>query len=259
MKEWFASLWGNISQGFSEWYADFVAEFTLNFINDNRYQWLIKGLKNTLAITFFAVLLGIVIGVVIAMVRSTYDKNGADMKKRGGIGYAILAFFNAICKVYLTIIRGTPVVVQLLIIYFVILKSCRNDVLVAVIAFGINSGAYVAEIFRGGIMSIDNGQFEAGRSLGFNYVETMIYIVIPQMFKMVLPTLCNEFIVLLKETSVAGYVGVVDLTKAGDLIRGRTFSAFMPLIAVAIIYLAIVMLFTWLVGKLERRLRKSDH
>ena len=135
----------------------------------------------------------------------------------------------------------------------------RSVLVIAIVAFGINSGAYVAEIFRGGIMSIDNGQFEAGRSLGFNYIQTMIYIVIPQMFKVVLPTLCNEFIVLLKETSVAGYVGIADLTKAGDLIRGRTFSAFMPLIAVAIIYLVIVMLFTWLVGKLERRLRRSDH
>ena len=128
-----------------------------------------------------------------------------------------------------------------------------------VITFGINSGAYVAEIFRSGVMSIDKGQFEAGRSLGFNYIQTMIFIVVPQMFKIVLPTLCNEFIVLLKETSIAGYVGIVDLTKAGDLIRGRTFSAFMPLIAVAIIYLVLVMLFTWLVGKLERRLRNSDH
>ena len=137
--------------------------------------------------------------------------------------------------------------------------SSNNDILIAIVAFGVNSGAYVAEIFRGGIMSIDKGQFEAGRSLGFNYIQTMIYVIIPQMFKVVLPTLCNEFIVLLKETSIAGYVGIVDLTKAGDLIRGRTFSAFMPLIAVAIIYLVIVMLFTWLVGKLERRLRNSDH
>jgi ABC-type amino acid transport system permease subunit len=142
--------------------------------------------------------------------------------------------------------------------YFIIFATSRNDVLIATIAFGINSGAYVAEILRGGIMSIDNGQFEAGRSLGFNYVQTMIYIIIPQVFKSVLPTLCNEFIVLLKETSVAGYVGVVDLTKAGDLIRGRTFSAFMPLIAVALIYLVLVVVLTSLVGVLERRLRRSE-
>ncbi len=241
------------------WIADFCDEFKLNFIDGQRWKWLVDGLKNTLIITFFAVLLGIAIGCVIATVRSTYDKNKDAMQKKGGIGYIILSFFNAICKIYLTVIRGTPVVVQLLIMYFIIFASSTNGTMIAIIAFGINSGAYVAEIFRGGIMAIDKGQFEAGRSLGFNYIQTMIYIVIPQMFKVVLPTLCNEFIVLLKETSVAGYVGIADLTKAGDLIRGRTFSAFMPLIAVAIIYLVIVMLFTWLVGKLERRLRNSDH
>jgi ABC-type amino acid transport system permease subunit len=151
------------------------------------------------------------------------------------------------------------VLVQLMIWYFVVFASSRNGLMVAAFAFGINSGAYVAEIIRSGIMAVDAGQTEAGRSLGFNYIQTMVYIVVPQMFKVVLPTLCNEFIVLLKETSIAGYVGIEDLTKAGDLIRGRTFSAFMPLLAVAIIYLAIVMLFTWLVGKLERRLRNSDH
>ena len=242
-----------------EFIKDFVDGFKLNFITGDRWLWLVNGLKNTLLITFFAVLIGIAIGVVIASIRSTYDKNYTVLKRKGGIGYFIMALLNGICKVYLTVIRGTPVVVQLLIMYFIIFVSTTNGTMVAIFAFGINSGAYVAEIFRGGIMSIDKGQFEAGRSLGLNYLQTMIYIVIPQMFKVVLPTLCNEFIVLLKETSVAGYVGIADLTKAGDLIRGRTFSAFMPLIAVAIIYLVIVMLFTWLVGKLERRLRNSDH
>lgn len=241
------------------WFKNFKDEFNLNFIQGNRWEWLLNGLKNTIIITFFAVLLGILIGVIISIVRSTYDKNYQTLKNKGGIGYIILFILNFICKLYLTVIRGTPVVVQLLIMYFIIFASSTNGTMVAIIAFGINSGAYVAEIFRGGIMSIDNGQFEAGRSLGFNYFQTMVFIIIPQMFKVVLPTLCNEFIVLLKETSVAGYVGIVDLTKAGDLIRGRTFSAFMPLIAVAIIYLVIVMLFTWLVGKLERRLRNSDH
>lgn len=148
--------------------------------------------------------------------------------------------------------------VRLLIMYFIVFASSRNALVTASIAFGINSGAYVAEILRGGIMSIDNGQFEAGRSLGFNYVQTMIYIVIPQVFKSVLPTLCNEFIVLLKETSIAGYVGVMDLTKAGDLIRGKTFSPIMPLIVVALIYLVMVMVLTALVGVLERRLRKNE-
>ncbi len=238
---------------------DFIDEFKLNFIDGDRWEWLLDGFKNTLFITLLAGLIGVALGVIIAIVRSTYDKTGADMKKRGGIGYALLAFFNGVCNIYLTVIRGTPVVVQLLIMYFVIFASSTNGTMVAVFAFGINSGAYVAEIFRSGIMSVDKGQFEAGRSLGLNYIQTMIYIVIPQMFKIVLPTLCNEFIVLLKETSVAGYVGIVDLTKAGDLIRGRTFSAFMPLIAVAIIYLVVVMIFTSLVRRLERRLRNSDH
>jgi len=241
------------------WFQKFKSEFILNFIDDNRWEWIVQGLKNTLIITFFATLIGIAIGVVIAIIRSTYDKNYDTMKKNKGISFYLLSFFNFICKIYLTVIRGTTVVVQLLIMYFIILASSNSELFIAILAFGINSGAYVAEIFRSGIMSIDKGQFEAGRSLGFNYIQTMIYVVVPQMFKIVLPTLCNEFIVLLKETSIAGYVGIVDLTKAGDLIRGRTFSAFMPLIAVAIIYLAIVMLFTWLVGKLERRLRNSDH
>ena len=165
---------------------------------------------------------------------------------------------NTFCHIYLTIIRGTPVVVQLMIMYFVIFAFSSNGVLIAILAFGINSGAYVAEIFRSGINSIDKGQFEAGRSLGFNYTQTMLHIILPQAFKNTLPTLCNEFIVLLKETSVAGYVGVTDLTKAGDIIRGRTFSAFMPLIAVALIYLVFVIILTKLTSKLERRLRKNE-
>ena len=255
MAEWCANFYANAPL----WIQDFCDDFKLNFIDGAKWKWLLDGLKMTLIITFFSVLLGIAIGVVLAIIRTTHDKNIESMKKRGGIGFVIMKVLNAVANIYLTVIRGTPVVVQLLIMYFIIFASSRNSTLIAIIAFGINSGAYVAEIFRGGIMSVDNGQFEAGRSLGFNYIQTMIFIVIPQMFKMVLPTLCNEFIVLLKETSVAGYVGIADLTKAGDLIRGRTFSAFMPLLAVAVIYLVIVMLFTWLVGRLERRLRRSDH
>ena len=242
----------------TSWFADLLADFELNFIDAGKWKWLVEGLGNTLVITFFALLMGLVLGVVVAAVRSSYDKNREVMALHKGFAYYIFSFFNAICKLYLTVIRGTPVVVQLLIMYFIIFASSRNDILVATIAFGINSGAYVAEILRGGIMSIDGGQFEAGRSLGFNYVETMIYIIIPQVFKSVLPTLCNEFIVLLKETSIAGYVGVMDLTKAGDLIRGRTFSAFMPLIAVALIYLVLVVVLTALVGVLERKLRKNE-
>ncbi len=236
----------------------FIDELKFVFVGDNRYELLLDGFLNTLKITAGSLIVGIIIGIVIAAIRSSYDKNKESMKLRGGIGYWLLSFFNSICKLYLTVIRGTPVVVQLMISYFVIFVAAQDGVPVAIFAFGINSGAYVAEIFRGGIMSIDNGQFEAGRSLGFNYFQTMRYIIIPQMFKAVLPTLCNEFIALLKETSVAGYVGVMDVTKAGNVIAGRTFEYFIPLFTVALVYLIMVMILSSLVGKLERRLRKSE-
>lgn len=219
-----------------------------NFITDDRWEYIADGLVTTLQVTFLSVFIGIALGFLVAIVRSTYDKTGK------------LKILNVVCKLYLTVIRGTPVVVQLLIIYFVIFGSVDiSKVLVAVMAFGFNSGAYVAEIFRSGIMSIDSGQFEAGRSLGFNYVQTMRYIIMPQAFKNVLPALGNEFIVLLKETSVAGYIALQDLTKGGDIIRSRTYDAFMPLIMVALIYLIMVLIFTKLVNMLERRLRSSDH
>ena len=219
----------------------------LNFIKDKRYMYLVKGFGVTLYITFFAVLMGLVLGFAVAVVRSTADQTGE---------YQIL---NALSKLYLTIIRGTPVVVQLLIIYFVIFGAVNVDkVLVAVIAFGINSGAYVAEIIRGGIMSIDRGQMEAGRSLGLSYRQTMEQVILPQAFKNVLPALGNEFIVLLKETSVAGYIALQDLTKAGDIIRSQTYDAFLPLIAVALIYLVVVMCLTTLLNHLEKRLKKNE-
>ena len=237
--------------------SPFAADFKLNFLDDARWKYLWNGLGVTLEITSLAVLMGIVIGILVATVRSTWEQTGASMRRGGG--RLLLRLLNGLCKIYLTVIRGTPVVIQLMIMYYIIFATSRNGVLIAVLAFGINSGAYVAEIIRGGIMSIDKGQMEAGRSLGFNYVETMRHIIIPQAMKNVLPALANEFIVLLKETSVAGYVAVKDLTKGGDIIRGVTYSAFMPLLAVAAIYLMLVMFFTWLVGKLERRLRSSDH
>jgi len=239
------------------WFESFKADFILNFVQANRWKYLVDGLGATLIITLLAGLMGTAIGIVIAMVRSTYDKTAEGARKT--FGRFVFAVLDRICRVYLTVLRGTPVVVQLMIIYFVIFAWSDNGVMVAALAFGLNSGAYVAEIVRGGIMSIDNGQFEAGRSLGFNYVQTMRFIVIPQVIKNVLPSLANEFIALLKETSVAGYVAVKDLTKGGDIIRSRTYSPFLPLLAVAAIYLALVMFFTWLVGKLERRLRDSDH
>ena len=236
----------------------FIERFKEVMIDGDRYKFILDCLKNTFAITFGALAIGIVLGIVVAAIRTSFDKNKESMKLRGGISYYILAALNSICKLYLTITRGTPVVVQLMICYFVIFALADDGVPVAIFAFGINSGAYVAEIFRAGIMSVDHGQFEAGRSLGFNYFQTMKFIVIPQMFKAVLPTLCNEFIALLKETSVAGYVGVIDLTKAGNTIAGRTFEYFIPLLSVAAIYLVLVMILSWLVGILERRLRKSD-
>ncbi len=243
--------------------ASLLDEFTIErfksvMIDGDRYTLLFDGLRNTFIITFGALAIGILIGIVVAAIRTSFDKNKESMQARGGIGYYILLVLNSICKVYLTITRGTPVVVQLMICYFLVFQSSDNGVPVAIFAFGFNSGAYVAEIFRAGIMSIDHGQFEAGRSLGFNYFQTMRFIIIPQMFKAVLPTLCNEFIALIKETSVAGYVGVMDLTKAGNTIAGRTFSYYIPLLMVALIYLVLVMILTSLVGKLERRLRKSE-
>ncbi len=233
-------------------------KFVLCFVSGERWRWLADGFLNSLIITFFAIILGFVFGIILATIRSSYDKNREALKLRGGIGFFLLKIFNALSKIYITVVRGVPVVVQLMIWYFVILVSEKNGIIVAIVAFGFNSAAYVAEIFRGGIMSIDPGQFEAGRSLGFNYVQTMIHIIIPQVIKTVLPTLLNEVIALLKETSVAGYVGIMDLTKAGDLIRGRTFEAFMPLIAVAIIYLVTVIVLTKIFSVFERRLRRSE-
>ena len=237
--------------------AEFKRKFTQNFIDDHRYRYLLDGLKETLIIAVCAVIIGILIGFIVAIIRSTHDKNHS---KKKGFSRFIIGLLNFICKVYLTIIRGTPVLVQLLISFYCIFTAPdTSKTFVAIMAFGINSGAYVAEIVRSGIMSIDNGQFEAGRSLGFNYIQTMVFIVLPQAFKNVLPALSNEFIVLLKETSVAGYIGIQDLTKGGDFIRSRTFEPLFPLISVAIIYLIIVMILTSLVSKLERRLRNSDH
>ena len=222
------------------------SQFILNFITDNRWLSLLNGLLVTLEITFFAVILGFLLGFGVAIVRNVYD----NTKK--------LRFLNFLCNIYLTVIRGTPVVVQLLIIYFVIFSSIKVDKsIVAILAFGINSGAYQAEIFRSGINSVPRGQMEAGRSLGFNYPQTMIYIIMPQAIKNILPTLANEFIVLMKETSVAGYIALEDLTRAGEVIRSRTYSSMMPFLAVALLYLIMVMLFSYLVKLLERSLARS--
>ena len=227
--------------------GDFQARFYLNFIKDDRWTYIWNGLLVTLEVTLFATLIGILLGFLVAIIRSTHDRTGK------------MKLPNGVCQIYLTVIRGTPVVVQLLITYFLIFGSMKvSKVLVAVLAFGINSGAYVAEICRAGIMSIDIGQLEAGWSIGFSYAKTMWYIILPQALKNVLPALGNEFIVLLKETSVSGYIALHDLTKGGDVIRSRTYDAFMPLIGVALIYLAMVLGFTKLVSMLERRLNQSE-
>ena len=225
----------------------FINSIQKNFFGDSRgWLFMLQGVGVTLQITFFALLIGIALGFVIAVIRSTHDKQ----KK-----WKIL---NSCCNVYLTVIRGTPMMIQLLIIYFVVFSSVNvNKIFAAVIAFGINSAAYVAEIIRSGIMSVDEGQFEAGRSLGFNYAQTMRYIVAPQAIKNVLPALGNEFIVLLKETSISGYIAINDLTKVGDSIRSRTWDP-MVLFVVALIYLALVMIVTQLVNYLERRLRNGE-
>lgn len=226
---------------------NFIESFRQNFIEADRWKYLADGLGTTLLITLLAVTIGMLLGFFVAVIRATYLRTGR---------FRIADWF---CRLYLTVIRGTPVVVQLLIIYFVIFASVPiSKTFVAVIAFGINSGAYVAEIVRGGIMAIDTGQFEAGRSLGLNYSRTMIYIILPQALKNVLPALANEAIVLLKETSVAGYIAIADLTKGGDIIRSQTFSAFLPLLAVAVIYLVMVVVLTKLVGLLEGRLAAND-
>lgn len=235
IKDWFAAI-GN-------WFVEFGDKFYNTFIVENRWMYLVNGLGTTLLITAFALVIGIVLGFIVAIIRSTNQRTGK------------LKVPNFICRIYLTVFRGTPMVVQLLIIYFVVFSSVNiNKVVVAVIAFGLNSAAYVAEIVRSGIMSVDNGQFEAGASLGFGYTKTMISIILPQALRNILPALGNEAIVLLKETSVSGYIALEDLTKGGDIIRSNTYDAFLPLIAVAAIYLIMVIIMSSLVSRLERKL-----
>ena len=232
--------------------------FNSTFIIEDRWQSLLSGLGITLLIALCSTLLGLLLGFLLAIVRSTYDMTLKGKSCFKPSDY-VLKVLNAIANIYITVIRGTPVVVQLMIMYFIIFASWDNGILAAILAFGINSGAYVAEIVRSGIMSIDKGQFEASRSLGFDYKSTMLFIILPQALKNVLPALGNEFIVLLKETSVAGYVAIVDLTKASDIIRSRTYEPFFPLITIAIIYLILVLILSFFLKKLERRLRNSDH
>lgn len=221
--------------------------FYKTMIVDDRYIFILEGLRNTLLISFFAVIIGILIGAILALVMD-YCK---DKKK--------LKFFELICKGYVNLIRGTPVVLQLMIIYYIIFRNITNVNLIFVgsLAFGINSSAYVAEIIRAGINSVSKGQNEAAESLGLSKIQTMIYIILPQAFRAILPTLGNEFIALIKETAVAGYIGIMDLTKSSDIIASRTYDYFFPLIIVAIIYLVIVLYLTRIMGKLERSLNND--
>lgn len=211
-------------------------------------SWWLEGLKTTVLVTLLALCIGVVLGFLIAIIRTTHEQTGK------------LKLLNLLAKIYLTVIRGTPSMIQILIFYSVVFASVNlNNIIIGGIAFGINSGAYVAEIVRSGIMSIDKGQTEAGRSLGLSAVQTLWLIIMPQAFKNVLPALINELIVLLKETAIIGYIGTTDITKAATLVQSRTYSAFVPLISAAVFYLVLVMLLTHFMGKLERRLRKSEH
>ena len=238
-------MWESLKMGFYQ-----------TFILEDNHQYFVKGLGTTLTVTVFALVIGVIIGVLVAIIRSAHDQ---QPERKKGLPLKIL---NGICKVYLTVIRGTPMMVQLLIMWFVVWASARstdsNMMKCAILAFGINSGAYVAEIFRSGIMSIDKGQMEAGRSVGLTYAATMRYIIIPQAFKNVLPALGNELITLVKETSVVTVIGLRDLTKGAMIVQSKTYQALIPYFAIAAIYLVIVMFLTWVMGKMERRLRQSD-
>ncbi len=212
-------------------------------ILDDRYKYVLEGLLNTIVMAFFAVIIGIILGLIVSIIRNDYEVN----KKH--------KILNFISKMYVEIIRGTPVILQLMIIYYVIFKSVNiNIILVGIIAFGINSGAYVSEIIRSGIKSIDKGQMEAGLSLGLKYKQVMKLIVLPEAFKNILPSLGNEFITLLKETSVGAYIGIIELTKSGDIIASRTYDYFFPLIIVALVYLILTLSLSKLVNVMERRL-----
>lgn len=239
-------------------------DFALCFIKNERWHYLLNGLGVTLEVALSAIVLGLLIGFLVAIVRSSYDKYGVipGLNFFGKFAWSaalskwLSKLVNGIALTYLTIIRGTPMVVQLLICYFIILQA-MDKVVVAIIAFAVNSGAYQAEIMRAGIMSIDAGQMEAGRALGLGYWQTMLRIILPQAIRNVLPALGNEFIVLMKDTSIVGYIALCDLAKGGDIIRSQTYSVYTPYLTVAAIYLVLVMMFTWLLGKLERHLRNT--
>ena len=239
-------------QSFGIWMDKIISRFHMAFLEADRWKLYLQGLGTTLEMTIIALIFGTVLGLVIAVIRTAHDQ------QRPGRHNILLSIANVLCNIYTTVIRGTPMMVQLLIWSFVIFATSRNKVMVGIVGLGINSGAYVAEIIRGGLMSVDGGQSEAGRSLGLNYFDTMRFIVIPQAFKNILPSLGNEFITLFKDTSLVNTIGAAEVTYYAMRIGGRTFDYMPPLIGTAVMYLIIVIVFTWFQGKLERRLRQSD-
>ena len=240
-------------QSLTDWLDRIGPRLERAFLEGDRWKLYLQGLGVTLQLTVVALIFGVLLGLVVATIRSAHDQQRPGRRKNPLLGAA-----NLLCKLYTTVIRGTPMLVQLFIWTFVILPAERNKVLVGFIGLGVNSGAYVAEIIRGGLMSVDAGQSEAGRSLGLNYFDTMRFIVIPQAFKNILPSLGNEFITLFKDTSLVQAIGGAELAYYAKTIGGNTFDYMPPLIGIAVMYLAIVIVFTWLQGKLERRLRESD-
>ncbi len=230
-----------------DWLDSVLDKAYAAFIAENRWQLYVKGFGITMEVAVFAALIGIVLGTIVAFMKLSTKRNGKP------------TIFAHIANIYIDIIRGTPSVLQLLIMWFIVLQNCKNGVLVACITFGINSGAYVSEIMRAGILAVDKGQMEAGRSLGLSHFQTMRYVVIPQAFKNALPPLGNEFIVLIKETAIVGYVGLSDLTRVANQMTSKLYEAFMPLIGSAVVYFTVIKILTVLLAKLERRLRKSDN
>ena len=240
-------------QGLMDWLNRLGPRLYAAFLEGDRWRLYLQGLVTTLELTVVALIVGVVLGVLVAVIRTAHDQQRPGRRKN-----PLLGFCSGVCKIYTTVIRGTPMLVQILIWGFVIFASSRNKFMVGVVALGINSGAYVAEIVRGGLMSVDVGQSEAGRSLGLGYLDTMRFIIIPQAFKNILPSLGNEFITLFKDTSLVNTIGLTELTYRASRIAGTTFDYMPPYIGIAIMYLVVVIILTWLQGKLERRLRQSD-
>ncbi len=240
-------------QSLIDWLEGIGPRIHMAFFEADRWKLYLQGFGATMQLTVVALIFGVILGLVVAMVRTAHDQQRPGRRKN-----PLLGLLNALCQVYTTVIRGTPMLVQLFIWSFVILRAERNKILVGFVGLGVNSGAYVAEIIRGGLMSVDIGQTEAGRSLGLNYLDTMRFIVIPQAFKAILPSLGNEFITLFKDTSLVQAIGGMELLYYAYTLGGRTFDYMPPLIGIALMYLVVVIIFTWLQGKLERRLRQSD-